>query len=105
MSREPSPSSFIVGAGAGRVVFDVLAELLEIGPGLVPALHRVLRILVAEDVGQAHHEGAAGTGIGRARIHEAVRDWPWPRRAVPRPSSARCFTLSGMYSSSGPDGQ
>ena len=60
-------------AGAGRVIFDVLAELLEIGPGLVPALRRILRILVAENVGQAHDEGAAGAGIRRARIDEPVR--------------------------------
>ena len=60
------------GAGAGRVVLDALAELLQVRPGLVPALDRVLRVLVAEDVGQAHQEGAAGPRIGGARVHEAV---------------------------------
>ena len=88
MSRDALAELLHRRAGAGRVVLDVLAELLEIGPGLVPALHRVLRIAVAEDVGQAHQEGAAGAGIGRARIDEAVRVLPWPRRAAPRPSSA-----------------
>ena len=60
-------------AGAGRIIFDILAELFQIGPSFVPALDRIFRILIAEDVGQAHDEGAAGARVRRAGINEFVR--------------------------------
>ncbi len=59
-------------AGAGRVVLDAGVELLEIRPGLFPAVDRVLRILVAEDVRQAHDERAAGTRVRRPRVDQLV---------------------------------
>ncbi len=58
--------------GAGRIVVDAGAELLEIGPALVPALHRVGRVGIAEDVGQAPAGRSSGAGIQRPRIGEAL---------------------------------
>src|SRR5499427_2366269 len=46
-------------ACAGRIIFDVLTKLLEIRPRLVPAIPRVARIFVAENIRQSHHEHAA----------------------------------------------
>ena len=60
------------GAGAGGVVFDVLAQFGEVGPGVVPAILGVHRVLVLQDVGEALEEGAAGAGVGGARVDEAV---------------------------------
>src|SRR6266851_4743808 len=47
--------------GAGRVVFDRLAEFLEIGPGLVPAVLGIVRVLVAEEIGTRTIPRTAGT--------------------------------------------
>ena len=77
-------------AGVARVVLDVLAELLQVLPGLVPALHRVLRVLVLQDVGKAHQEGPAGAGIDRACVEELVWLLPRPVEQLLRPSSAAC---------------
>src|SRR6516225_2047237 len=56
------------GGGAGRVIFDAAIELLEIGPGLLPAIDRIHWILVAEEIGEPHDEGAARPRIRRTRI-------------------------------------
>ena len=60
------------GAGAGRVVLDVLAQLHQVSPGLVPAVLRIHRVLVAEDIGQPLQEGASRPGVRRARIEEPL---------------------------------
>ncbi len=60
-------------ACAGRVVLDVLAQFDQIGPGLVPALVGVHRILVAQYIGQPLQEGPPGPGVGRPGVEELLR--------------------------------
>src|SRR2546422_11765365 len=56
--------------GAGRIVLDRLADLLEIRPRPVPAPERIRRLLVVKDEGQPAEDGAAGTGVGGPRVPE-----------------------------------
>ena len=75
-------------AGAGRVVLDAAVELLEVRPRLVPAVDRILRILVAEDVRQPHDERAARTRVRRPRVDQLVRIRLAPREQLLPASSA-----------------
>src|SRR5215470_513517 len=69
-------------ACAGRIIFDVLTKLLEIRPRLVPAIPRF--------AGRAYMK-RLGLALAQPRSSSAV--------------PGTCFTLSGMYSITGPAGQ
>ncbi len=60
-------------AGRRRIERDRLAELLEVVPRLRPAVDRVLRVGVAEQVGQAHQQRAARPGVGRPGVLHRAR--------------------------------
>ena len=60
------------GTGAGRVVLDVLAQFDQVRPGLFPAVLRIHRVLVAQDIRQALQERPPRPGIRRPRIQEAL---------------------------------
>ena len=78
-----------------RVVFNILVQFLQIGPGFVPALDRVLRITITQKIGKPHQEGAPRTGIGRASIDELVRVFLRPGQQF-FSGLGRCLHLVGV---------
>src|SRR5213596_314436 len=87
--------------GARRVVLDVLADLLEECPGLVPAGDRVPRVLVAEDVGQTADDRAPGARVRWTRVHELARVGLHPRLELVRRPRRR-LDLGGVVDEDGP---
>src|SRR5438552_2674860 len=87
--------------GARRVVLDVLADLLEERPGLVPAGDRVPRVLVAEDVGQTADDRAPGARVRWTRVHELARVGLHPRLELVRRPRRR-LDPGGVVDEDGP---
>ena len=69
---------------ARRIVFDAGIEVLEVRPRFFPPIHRVLRVLVAQNVRQTHDERAAGAGIGGPRVDQTVGIGFAPRQQLRR---------------------
>ena len=82
-------------AGAGGVILDAAVEFLEVSPGLVPAGDRIFRVLVTQQIWQAHQEGAAGAGVGRTGVDQLVGIGLAPAQQFSR-GFGRCFDLVGV---------
>src|SRR5437773_8488402 len=87
--------------GARRVVLDVLADLLEERPGLVPAGDRVPRVLVAEDGGQTADDRAPRTRVRGTRVHELAGVGLHPRPELVRRPRRR-LDPGGVVDEDGP---
>ena len=61
------------GRGTARVVGHAGVQLFQELPGVVPALDRVVGVLVLQQVGQAHQKGAPGARVGWARVQKLAR--------------------------------
>ncbi len=60
-------------AGTARIIFNAAIEIFQIGPGLAPAIDRIFRILVVQQIRQSHQESTGRSRIGGTRVNQTIR--------------------------------